>query len=72
MKIFIIGIKVCFDILSKLFFCVWNINGLFFKCIGSKLQNFDFLNVIDNCDFILFIEIGNCIDLEIIGYKLFV
>ena len=38
----------------------------------TKLQNPDFLNVIDNCDFILLSEIGNCTDLEITGYKSFV
>ena len=72
MKISIIGTKVCPDISSKLSFCAWNINGLSSKCIGSKLQNPDFLNVIDNCDFILLTEIGNCTDLEITGYKSFV
>ena len=72
MKISIIGTNVCPDISNKLSFCAWNINGLSSKCIGSKLQNPDFFNVIDNCDFILLTKIGNCTDLEITGYKSFV
>ena len=72
MSISVIGTIVCPDMSSKLSFCAWNINGLSSKCLGNKLQNLDFLNVIDNCDFILLTEIGNCTDLEITGYKSFV
>ena len=68
MSISIIGTIVCPDNSSKLSFCAWNINGLSSKWLGNKLQNPDFLNVIDNCDFILLTEIGNCTDLEITGY----
>ena len=72
MSISIIGTKVCPDMSSKLSFCACNINGLSSKCLGNKLQNPDLLTVIDNCDFILLTEIGNCTDLEITGYKSFV
>ena len=72
MSISIIGTMVCPDMSSKLSFCAWNINGLSSKCLRNKLQNPDFLNVIDNCDFILLTEIGNCTDLEMTGYTSFV
>ena len=57
---------------SNLSFCAWNINGLSSKYLGNKLQSIDFLSVIDNSDFIVLTEIGNCSDLEIAGYKSFV
>ena len=72
MSISIIGTIVCPDMSSKLSFYALNINGLSSKCLGNKLQNLDFFNVIDNCDFILLTEIGHCTDLEITGYKSFV
>ena len=49
----------------------WNINGLSSKYLGNKLHNTDFLSVINNFDFILLTEIGNCSNLEIAGYKSF-
>ena len=65
----IIGTKDHPDISSNLSFCAWNINGLSSKYLGNKLQSIDFLSVVDNSDFIVLTEIGNCSDLEIAGYK---
>lgn len=53
---------------SKLFFFVWNINGFFFKLLGDKLQNVDCLNMINDFDFLIFCEIWNEINIEVIGY----
>ena len=49
----------CLNHSSKLSFFVWNINGLSSKSLGDKLQNIDFLSMINNFNFIFLSETWN-------------
>ena len=51
--------------------CAWNINGISGKILGNKLQNNDFLDNINQCDFVILTELWNQSQIEIPGYKSF-
>ena len=50
---------------SLISFSAWNINGLSNKVLGDKLHNNDFLDSINNCDFVALSEIWNRSHIEI-------
>ena len=66
-----IDVDIVYSYYSYYSYCAWNINGLSSKYLGNKLDNTDFLSVINNSDFILLTEIGNCSNLEIEGIQIF-
>lgn len=53
----------------KLSFFAWNINGLSSKTFGDKLQNYDYLNMINNFDFIILSETWKKSNVQIVGCK---
>ena len=59
----------CWNHSSKLSFFARNINGLSSKSLGDKLQNVDFLSMINNFDFIFLSETWNRTDIELAGYR---
>ena len=56
---------------SRISFSTWNVNGLSHKILGDKLQNSDFTNSINSCDFIVLTETWNRSQIEISGYNSF-
>ena len=63
------GLTSCLTTLDKLSFFAWNINGLFSKSLGNKLQSTDFLNMVNRFDFIIITEPWKCTDVEVAGYR---
>ena len=53
----------------NLSFLSWNINAIFSKPLGDKLQNFDCLNLICNFDFVFLCETWNETDIDVPGYR---
>ena len=62
------GLTSCLTTLDKLSFFAWNINGLFPKSLGNKLQSTDFLNMVNRFYFIIMTETWKCTDVEVAGY----
>ena len=60
----------CLYYKSKLSFLALNINGISSISIGDKWQNIDFLNMINNFDFIILSETWKCTDVEISGLSI--
>ena len=56
---------------SFMSFSAWNINGLSNKILGDKLDNNDFLDSINNCDFVALSEIWNRSHIELPEYNSF-
>ena len=56
---------------SFISFSAWNINGLSNKILGDKLDNNDFLDSINNCDFVALSEIWNRSHIELPEYNSF-
>ena len=63
------GLTSCLTTSDKLSFFAWNINGLFSKSLGNKLQSIDFLNMVNGFDFIIITETWKCTDVEVAGYR---
>ena len=57
-----------FSIIS---FSVWNINALSNRALGDKLSNIDFLDSVNDCDFVALSEILNRSNVKLPGYNTF-
>ena len=56
---------------SRISLSTWNINGIRNKILGNKLQNNDFLESINQYDFVVLTELWNHSQIEAPGYKSF-
>ena len=63
------GLTSCLTTSDNLSFFAWNVNGLFSKSLGNKLQSTDFLNMVNGFDYIIITETWKCTDVEVAGYR---
>ena len=55
---------------NNLSFLAWDINGLFSKSLGEKSQHSEFLDVINNFDFVIIWETWTCSNVvEVRGFR---